>query len=162
MEENETLKSVLQKEQHQSASLKVCLSHSSLIQHSSDQTDLLSNRENSWRGTELWCWGDLFPQVQNEQKDKEKSQLVEELDQMKGQSENLRSALQQQLKETERLQVCCQSTKGRVIMMPNPDNDVMICLNLIWNEHMGRPGYFTLNDKAKMVLLEPANFQSST
>lgn len=149
MEENETLKTVLQKERHHSASLKVCLSDSSLIQHSSDLIDLLSNRENSWRGTELWCWWDLFLQEQNEQKDKEKSQLVEELDQMKEQSESLKSTLQQQLKETERLQVCCQSTKGRVIMMSNPDNDIMICLNLTWNDHMGRPGYFVLNDKSK-------------
>ncbi len=72
---------------------------------------LLHNRENSF---ELWtsyltrC--DLFLQKQNEQKEKEKSELVKEMDQIKEQNENLKSNLQQLLKETDHLKVCLQST----------------------------------------------------
>lgn len=49
---------------------------------------------------------DYFLQGQNEQKDKEMSQLVKEMDQMKEQHENLKSLLQQQMKETDNLKVC--------------------------------------------------------
>ncbi len=53
---------------------------------------------------------DLFLQKQNEQKEKEKSELVKEMDQIKEQNENLKSNLQQLWKETDHLKVCLQST----------------------------------------------------
>lgn len=55
-------------------------------------------------------------QRQNEQKEKENSQLVEELGQIKKENENLKSTSEQQMKEMERLKVC------------GPDKNVNICL----------------------------------
>lgn len=46
------------------------------------------------------------PQRQNEQKEKENSQLVEELGQIKKENESLKSTSEQQRKEMERLKVC--------------------------------------------------------
>lgn len=53
---------------------------------------------------------DVFPQEQNEQKEKEKSELVKEMDQIKEQNENLKTNIQQLQKETDHLKVCLQST----------------------------------------------------
>lgn len=57
---------------------------------------------------ELWCltWYDLFLQEQNDQKEKEMSQLVKQMDQIKGEKDNLQSTLQQQGKETDNAKVC--------------------------------------------------------
>lgn len=48
----------------------------------------------------------ILTQGQNEQKEKEKAELATELDQTKQQIENVRSSLQQQLKENDSLKVC--------------------------------------------------------
>lgn len=60
--------------------------------------------------------GFISLQRQNEQKEKENSQLVEELGQIKKENENLKSTSEQQMKEMERLKVC------------GPDKDVNIYL----------------------------------
>lgn len=60
--------------------------------------------------------GFISLQRQNEQKEKENSQLVEELGQIKKENENLKSTSEQQMKEMERLKVC------------GPDKNVNICL----------------------------------
>lgn len=48
----------------------------------------------------------ILSQGQNEQKEKENAELATELDQTKQQIKNLRSSLQQQLKENDSLKVC--------------------------------------------------------
>lgn len=90
MEENKTLKSALQREGQECASLKVCSRDHALV------APLGASQIKNF----------LFLQKDKEQKVKENSQLVEELSQMKDENENLRSKLEQQLKEMEHLKVC--------------------------------------------------------
>lgn len=67
--------------------------------------------------------GFISLQRQNEQKEKENSQLVEELGQIKKENENLKSTSEQQMKEMERLKVC------------GPDKNVNICLTDLTATH---------------------------
>ncbi len=49
-----------------------------------------------------------FPQMQKEQYEEEKTRLARESDQIKEENKDLKSKLQQQMEETDRLKVCCQ------------------------------------------------------
>lgn len=111
MEENETLKRDLQKEQQEATSLKVFLSNLPDVWVIMNPFAICAIERNSQIGIELWYLTQcgLFLQEQNEQKEKEMSQLVKELDQTKEQNENLKSTLQQLLKETN-IKVCFRST----------------------------------------------------
>lgn len=53
----------------------------------------------------VWSWL-LLLQDKFKEKEKENIKLTEEMDQVKKQSENLQSTVEQQQKETERLKVC--------------------------------------------------------
>lgn len=65
----------------------------------------------------------LFLQGQIEDSEKEKSELGKELDHIKGENQDLRGNLQQQLKETDQLKVCCRFTLDCVLWTKskNPD-----------------------------------------
>lgn len=117
MEENETLKSALEREGQECASLKV---------RSRDSTRTLSTAHRDRKPLpELWYQRVSPQQMQKEQNEREKAQLVEELGQTKQENESLKSSLEQRLKELEHLQVC------------GPDENIffivkMEILSLLW------------------------------